>query len=93
MLINAAPGTILIDSAYTFLPSGIAPGSHTYTEIAWFSDGTLPPDVVPGLVRVYGTATPVASVPEPSTWAMMLLGFAGVGFIAYRRKKLAALAA
>jgi hypothetical protein len=26
-------------------------------------------------------------VPEPSTWAMMILGFAGVGFIAYRRKR------
>ena len=25
-------------------------------------------------------------VPEPSTWAMMILGFAGIGFIAYRRK-------
>jgi hypothetical protein len=24
-------------------------------------------------------------VPEPSTWAMMLLGFAGLGFVAYRR--------
>jgi hypothetical protein len=32
------------------------------------------------------TAT-VAAVPEPSTWAMMVLGFAGVGFIAYRRRK------
>jgi len=28
----------------------------------------------------------VAAVPEPSTWAMMILGFAGVGFMAYRRK-------
>jgi hypothetical protein len=28
----------------------------------------------------------VAAVPEPSTWAMMVLGFAGVGFMAYRRK-------
>jgi len=27
-----------------------------------------------------------SSVPEPSTWAMLLLGFAGVGFMAYRRK-------
>jgi hypothetical protein len=27
----------------------------------------------------------VAAVPEPSTWAMMILGFAGVGFMAYRR--------
>jgi hypothetical protein len=28
----------------------------------------------------------IAAVPEPSTWAMMILGFAGVGFMAYRRK-------
>jgi hypothetical protein len=26
------------------------------------------------------------AVPEPSTWAMMILGFAGLGFMAYRRK-------
>jgi hypothetical protein len=26
-----------------------------------------------------------AAVPEPSTWAMMLLGFTGLGFMAYRR--------
>jgi choice-of-anchor C domain-containing protein len=29
----------------------------------------------------------VQAVPELSTWAMMLLGFAGVGFVAYRRSK------
>jgi PEP-CTERM motif len=28
----------------------------------------------------------VAAVPEPSTWAMMILGFAGIGFVAYRQK-------
>jgi hypothetical protein len=28
----------------------------------------------------------IGSVPEPSTWAMMILGFCGVGFMAYRRK-------
>jgi hypothetical protein len=27
------------------------------------------------------------AVPEPSTWAMVILGFVGVGFIAYRRKQ------
>ena len=27
-----------------------------------------------------------AAAPEPSTWAMLILGFAGVGFISYRRK-------
>jgi hypothetical protein len=29
----------------------------------------------------------VAAVPEPSTWAMMILGFAGVGFMTYRRSR------
>jgi hypothetical protein len=33
------------------------------------------------------------STPEPSTWVMLILGFAGVGFMAYRRRKIAALAA
>lgn len=28
-----------------------------------------------------------ATVPEPSTWAMMLLGFAGLGFFGYRRAR------
>jgi len=28
----------------------------------------------------------ISSVPEPSTWAMMILGFMGIGFVAYRRK-------
>jgi hypothetical protein len=27
----------------------------------------------------------VAAVPEPATWAMMVIGFLGVGLIAYRR--------
>ena len=28
----------------------------------------------------------ISAVPEPSTWAMMILGFLGVGFMAYHRK-------
>ena len=42
-------------------------------------------DVVDGFV-----GTPV---PEPSTWAMMLLGFAGFGFLGYRKVRLGKLAA
>ena len=35
----------------------------------------------------------VAAVPEPSTWVMMILGFAGIGLLTYyRRNRLAALA-
>ncbi len=33
-----------------------------------------------------GTYSLNAAVPEPGTWAMMILGFAGVGFMAYRRR-------
>jgi hypothetical protein len=32
----------------------------------------------------------VSAVPEPSTWAMMVLGFCGLGFMAYRKKNFAA---
>jgi hypothetical protein len=34
----------------------------------------------------WSLTSPVAAVPEPSTWAMLLIGFASVGFTAYRRK-------
>ncbi|AUC93544.1 hypothetical protein CWS35_03820 [Bradyrhizobium sp. SK17] len=34
----------------------------------------------------------VSSVPEPSTWAMMIIGFAALGFVAYRRRDSSALA-
>jgi hypothetical protein len=29
----------------------------------------------------------VAAVPEPSTWVMLILGFAGIGFMTYRRSR------
>jgi PEP-CTERM motif len=45
--------------------------------------------VINGWEQALEFAPQVAAVPEPSTWAMMILGFAGVGFIAYRRKVLA----
>jgi hypothetical protein len=33
----------------------------------------------------------VASAPEPSTWVMLIIGFAGIGFMAYRRSSKPAL--
>ncbi|OJY36426.1 MAG: hypothetical protein BGP06_20545 [Rhizobiales bacterium 65-9] len=45
-----------------------------------------------GVSTLYITADFTSAVPEPSTWAMMLIGFAGLGFVASRRKQ-AALAA
>ena len=33
------------------------------------------------------TITQHSAVPEPSTWAMLLIGFAGLGFAGYRKAK------
>jgi hypothetical protein len=51
-----------------------------------FVDVSLP---VAGLSKSVGPI-PLDAVPEPSTWAMMLLGFAGLGFAGYRRSRKAA---
>jgi hypothetical protein len=36
--------------------------------------------------RIGGVGPLTAAVPESSTWAMLILGFAGIGFVAYRRR-------
>ena len=57
----------------------------TYSSISWNN---------PQFENWYGfTVGTVSAVPEPSTWAMMILGFAGIGFMAYRRKSKPALMA
>jgi hypothetical protein len=56
--------------------------------IATLTDGS-------GEVLSFDVAGPTlaAAVPEPSTWAMIILGFASIGFMAYRRKSKPALMA
>lgn len=44
-----------------------------------------PPGTAFALNHTAGTFT-IAAVPEPSTWAMMILGFFGLGCMAWRRK-------
>ncbi len=63
----------------------LAPGQYT---IGLQSDPVNPDPTI-----TFNFSTPVDSVPEPSSWAMMILGFAGVGFMAYRRKSKPALMA
>jgi hypothetical protein len=46
--------------------------------------GTIDPGL---LVDIKQVSLNVSAVPEPSTWAMMILGFFGIGFMAYRSKK------
>jgi hypothetical protein len=69
---------------------------------AWTRDEMLDPDWLRiGTDIVGGSPAPtfnmafsitgVGAVPEPSTWAMMILGFAGLGFMAYRRRNTSAM--
>jgi hypothetical protein len=36
-------------------------------------------------IRVTSTGAAIAGIPVPSTWAMLLVGFGGIGFMAWRR--------
>lgn len=49
------------------------------------TNGTLGPNKSIGTVR-FVTEGIATAVPEPSTWAMMIMGFAGLGFLAHRRR-------
>jgi hypothetical protein len=41
--------------------------------------------VVPGVNLAFKLTGPGGTIPETSTWAMMLVSFAGLGFLGYRR--------
>lgn len=75
LVFTTAPSSELTDTP-TFVASGYA--------------GAVDEVIVFGAQGFYGlddfTYHAVSGVPEPSTWAMMILGFAGVGFMAYRRR-------
>ena len=75
-------------STPTFQQVGYTTSSATADSNYFFTDL---PDSGAGSVTVT-PATP-GGVPEPSTWAMMLAGFAGLGFLGYRQTVKARLAA
>jgi PEP-CTERM motif len=70
-------GTALSDSttfdSATFASLGVRPGTYTWT---WGSG-----------VNADSFTLKTTVVPEPSTWAMMALGFAGLGFLGYRKTR------
>jgi hypothetical protein len=88
---GAFPQTTVVSlggQSVTFAPSA----SQGYTlETAFFTSTSgfldfqdLPSSDQQG--NLIDNVTVTAGVPEASTWAMMILGFLGVGFTAYRRK-------
>ena len=64
---------------------------HIFGAGSPFSQGTVSgndiSEIGPGGFGV-GTmvVTEIAAIPEPSTWAMMILGFCGLSFLAHRRR-------
>ena len=48
---------------------------------------TIEPQGINDFGHIVGGAFAAPGVPEPPTWAMMLLGFAGLGFFACRRQR------
>ena len=66
---GALSGTDTFANA-TFASLGLTPGRYTY-------DWNVPDDSL--VINI------PSGVPELSTWAMMLLGFSGLGYLAYRR--------
>lgn len=93
---GAAPRTAVTDVHSTSWTSGIDPTLFNNPHIVYIPDWMNWSSASPANrqeldVRI--TAVSLAGpVPEPSTWAMMIIGFAGVGFLTYRRRNQAAVA-
>jgi hypothetical protein len=58
------------------------PGTEYVYQFMLYNDLASPDFANPSGILVTTTAS---AAPEPSTWAMMILGFLGVGFIGFRR--------
>jgi hypothetical protein len=75
------------------LSSGVLPQASFI--VGFFNEGTAAaPDfqATANSGAIFDTGTPSGggeppAIPEPSTWAMLMLGFAGLGFAAFRRAK------
>jgi hypothetical protein len=76
--------------AQEFVPfTVLAAGTYTLSFQSADPDGAFPSAAygpVIGEVAITEVPRGQGAVPEASTWAMMIFGFLGMGFIAYRRK-------
>lgn len=68
-------------------PGPFGPDAIYYNQHPEIFGPNIPGDREPWLMVSEVQFNGVNAVPELSTWIMMLLGFAGVGFVAYRRQR------
>jgi hypothetical protein len=78
-------------TAYSFSDTGHILDTGNYDFVNYSPDGNE--SIKWNLIGSAADRNGTSGVPEPSTWAMMILGFAGIGFMAYRRKSKPALMA
>lgn len=72
------PATLDVPLYFTLGPDDFGFGSFSFAA----SDQSTSGDFSPATLTY---SIPTTGAPEPSTWAMMLLGFAGLGYAGYRR--------
>ena len=90
------PIMVFFDSASVPNLLTSTPGSTDFTLVSTIFQATA----TSGLLSFSGTipqtggdfnaavdAISISAVPEPATWAMMMLGFVGIGFMSYRRSR------
>jgi hypothetical protein len=93
--VGVAPSTVDRNTAAIVgFNISVAPGADTdfltiMTDAISYTTGNISLSSAKGARMVAGFAP---AIPEPSTWAMMLIGFAGLGFAGYRGRKGVALA-
>jgi hypothetical protein len=73
-----------LDVQQIVLPAGFASETLTSVDFSYVGN-TVPGDGEAFLAAI--TTSTASGVPEASTWAMMLIGFAGVGSAAWRRAR------
>jgi PEP-CTERM motif len=76
-------GGVTVGSYDTFSQAfATTPGAQYVYEFMFFND--LVPENAPSGLLV---TTSASAAPEPSTWLLMLVGFAGLGYAGYRRAR------
>ncbi|MBR0993736.1 PEP-CTERM sorting domain-containing protein [Bradyrhizobium japonicum] len=82
---NGASGSLLGSNPLIDLPT-FSYGVGTYTAYFTYVGNLAGGGKVNTINKPEEITFTVTAVPEPATWAMMMLGFLGVGFVAYRRR-------
>jgi hypothetical protein len=73
------------DATHPFVIAGPRPSAGNFANFAvpFVANLSIAPNTA--LCSEDTACTGLVGAPEPSTWAMMLLGFAGLGFLGYRK--------